>query len=140
MHLKELMTRDFKAVAKDATVREAAELMRDLDIGILPVLEENQLVGTVTDRDITIRATASGMAPSETPVSSIMSAGVVFGHEDDDEEVAARLMEQKQLRRLFVLNREDRCVGVVSLGDLAVRSHNPQLGAEVLHDVSQPAA
>jgi CBS domain-containing protein len=138
MQLREIMTTGFKMIGRTAAVQQAAEIMRDQDVGILPVLEENQIIGTVTDRDIAVRATAAGMAP-DTPVSSVMSTGLVFGHEEDDAEAAVKAMEEMQVRRLLVMDESERCVGIVSLGDIAVRAGDRQLGAEVLQEVSEPA-
>jgi CBS domain-containing protein len=140
MKLKEIMTRDFETVDEGASIQRAAETMRDLDVGILPVLRDGQLIGTVTDRDITVRGTANGASPDVTTVASVMSSGVIFGYEEDEAEQAAATMEAKQVRRLLVLDDEDRCVGIVSLGDLAVRTHDRMLGGEILEEVSQPAA
>lgn len=138
MQLRDVMTKGYQAVDHDESIRRAAQMMRELDVGILPVQKEDRLVGTVTDRDITVRATASGVSPDETPVGDIMSEGVLFGYEDEDVQRAASIMEEQQVRRLFVLDRSDRCVGVVSLGDLAVRATDPSLGGEVLEEVSKP--
>lgn len=137
MQLRDIMTKGFQMIDHSESVRRAAELMRDLDVGMLPVLEENQLVGTITDRDIAVRATAMGASPDETQVANIMSRGVIFGYEDDDAESSAATMEEKQVRRLLVLDHGDKCVGVVSIGDLAVRGSNQSLSAEVLQRVSQ---
>ncbi len=138
MQLRDIMTTNFRTIEHNGSVRHAAELMRDDDVGILPVLDENQIVGTVTDRDITVRATAAGKDPANTQVNEIMSKGVVFGYEDDDVPSAAHTMEEKQVRRLFVLDHSEKCVGVVSIGDLAVRAADESLSGEVLEKVSQP--
>jgi CBS domain-containing protein len=140
MQLREIRTKGFQMIDHGESVHRAAELMRDLDVGILPVLEENQLVGTITDRDITVRATAAGASPDDTLVADVMSRGVLFGYEDEDARSAAATMEEKQVRRLLVLDHTDRCVGIVSIGDLAVRGHDQSLSGEVLEKVSQPAA
>lgn len=140
MQLRDIMTKGFQMIDHSESVRRAAELMRDLDVGMLPVLEENQLVGTITDRDITVRATATGASPDEIPVGNIMSRGVIFGYEDDDAQSAAATMEEKQVRRLLVLDHGDKCVGVVSIGDLALRGSDQALSGEVLQGVSQPGA
>lgn len=139
MQLRDIMTKGFQMIDHSESVRRAAELMRDLDVGMLPVLEENQLVGTITDRDITVRATATGASPGEIPVANVMSRGVIFGYEDDDAESAAATMEEKQVRRLLVLDHGDKCVGVVSIGDLAIRGSDQTLSGEVLQRVSQPS-
>lgn len=138
MQLRDIMTQGFQMIQQGESVRHAAELMRDLDVGILPVLEENQLVGTVTDRDIAVRSTAAGTSPDDTPVADVMSKGVLYAYEEEDAEQAAATMEEKQVRRLFVLDRNDKCVGVVSLGDLALRGGDWNLSGEVLQEVSKP--
>lgn len=140
MQLRDIMTTTFQTIGQGESVRRAAELMRDMDVGILPVVEENQLVGTVTDRDIAIRGIASGAAPGDMPVRDIMSRGVLCAYDDDAVESAAVKMEENQVRRLFVVDHDERCVGVVSLGDLAVRTQDASLSGEVLEEVSQPDA
>ncbi len=138
MQVHEIMTKGGRVIEHRDSVRHAAELMRDLDIGILPVLEENQLIGTITDRDITVRAVASGAALEETPVSSIMSRGLLTVYEDDDVETAAATMEQKQVRRLLIMDRNERSVGILTLGDLAKRGVDPALAGEVMEETSRP--
>lgn len=138
MQLSDVMTRKFEYIGQGESVRQAARTMRDHDIGLLPVLEENQVVGTLTDRDIVTRGLAEDLDP-ETPVSRIMTTGALFRYEDDDMEEAAKLMEQEQVRRLMVLDHDERCVGVVSLGDIAARTGETRLGGEVLEEVSQPS-
>ena len=139
MQLREVMTRHIEEIRPDANLKEAAEKMRSMDIGALPVCENDRLVGMLTDRDIAIRAVAEGRDPMRTCVRDAMSAGTVFCYEDDDVSEAARIMEQKQIRRLPVFNRQGRAVGIVSLGDLATRIGNDHLSGDVLEQVSQPA-
>ena len=138
MQHRDVMTKGFQSIGHQESIRRAAQVMRELDVGILPIQKDDRLVGTVTDRDITIRATAAGKAPDDTPVAEVMSEGVLFGYEDEDAQAAASLMEEQQVRRLFVLDRSDRCIGVVSLGDLAVRGQDQSLSGEVLEEVSKP--
>jgi CBS domain-containing protein len=138
MQLKDAMTRDVEVIRPDATLMEAAQKMKRLNVGPLPVCDGEQLVGIITDRDITVRATAAGQSPGETRVRDVMTRDVVFGFEDQDLGDAARLMEQRQIRRLVVLNQDKKLVGIVSLGDLAVDA-NQQLAGEVLERVSEPA-
>lgn len=137
MQLQDVMTPQLETIAQNASMIQAARMMRDHDIGMLPVIEENQIVGVLTDRDIVARGLADGIDP-ETPVSRIMTSGVEVRHTDDDVEEAAQLMEQKQIRRLVVVDRNERSVGVVSLGDLATRSDQTELSGEILEEVSQP--
>lgn len=138
MQIAEIMTRDPVVASPDATLREAAQMMRELDSGVLPVGEGDRLLGILTDRDITIRATAEGKDPNATPVREVMSTEVVSCFEDEDEQEAAARMEQHQLRRLVVIDRDERLVGIVSLGDLAVYTSDDRLAGEVTEAVSEP--
>jgi len=138
MHLKEIMTPHVEVIAPEASIYEAAQQMRHLDIGPLPVCEGERLVGMLTDRDITVRAVAEGRDPVTTLVREVMTPDLVYGFEDQDLEDAARLMEQYQIRRLPVLNRAKQLVGIVALGDLAVHPGQQPLAGEVLEQVSEP--
>ena len=138
MLLKDVMTRDPRNIRPDATLMEAADAMKTLDVGALPVCQNDKLIGMITDRDITIRAVAGGCDPKGTPVWQAMSDKLVYCYEDETVESAAKLMEEKQIRRLPVFDRSHRMVGIVSLGDLAVRNHDDQLSGEVLERVSEP--
>ena len=138
MQLKEIMTPGVEVIAPEATIQEAAEKMRHLDIGPLPVCDGDRLVGLLTDRDITVRAVAEGRNPATTQVREVMTPEVVYGYEEQDSQDAARLMEQYQIRRLPVLNHAKRLVGMVSLGDLAVHAGGQSLAGEVLEQVSAP--
>jgi CBS domain-containing protein len=120
MKVKEVMTRDVEIIQPNDTLRVAAQKMRDRDIGFLPVYEGDELIGVVTDRDIVIRATASGTNPEAILGRDIVTSPLVYCFEDQDVEAAARLMRENQIRRLVVLDRgNNRPVGVISLGDLA---------------------
>jgi len=127
-----------QCVGPEAGLVEAARKMRSLDVGMLPVCENDRLIGSVTDRDITVRAIAEGFDPRATKVRAVMTPGIVYCFEDQDAKEAAQLMEEKQIRRLPVLNREKRLVGIISLGDLAVRTGREKLAGEVLERVSEP--
>jgi CBS domain-containing protein len=137
--VSEVMTRAVDVISPEATLDEAAERMRRLDVGPLPVAEGDRLLGMITDRDITVRATADSRDPTTTRVSEIMTPEVVFTYEDEDVKEAAKLMQDHQLRRLVVLNRDKKLVGIVSLGDLAVETKDDKLKGQVLEDVSKPA-
>lgn len=138
MQLKEVMTPGVEVISPEASIREAAEKMRHMDIGPLPVCDGDRLVGMLTDRDITVRAVADGRDPVTTLVREVMTSDIVYGFDDQDLQDATRLMEQYQIRRLPVLNRDKRLVGIVSLGDLAVHPGNQPLASEVLEQVSEP--
>jgi CBS domain-containing protein len=139
MQLKELMTHGVEVIHPDATLQEAARQMRGLDIGPLPVCDGERLVGMLTDRDITVRATAEGRDPKTTKVRDVMTCEVIYAFEDQGVTEAARLMEEHQIRRLVVLNRDNRLAGIVALGDLAVHTGNERLAGEVVERVSEPS-
>jgi len=140
MQLKDIMTPGVEVISPQATLQEAAQKMEQFDIGPLPICDGERLVGMLTDRDITVRAVAKGWDPRTTSVREAMSPELVYGLEEQDIQDAARLMEQYQIRRLPVVNREKRLVGIVSLGDLAIEGANQALAGEVLEQVSEPAA
>jgi CBS domain-containing protein len=133
------MTRNVETVRPDASLEEAARKMDDLNVGPLPVCDGDRLVGLVTDRDITVRATAAGKDPRSTPIREAMSQDLVYCYEDQDVQDAARLMQDKQIRRVPVLNRQERMVGIVSLGDIAAEGRDDRLSGEVLERVSEPS-
>lgn len=137
MQVKDLMTANVHVVAPDANLREAAALMRDLDIGALPVCENDRVIGFVTDRDITIRGTASGKAPDECQVRQVMSQGVVYCSDQATLDEAERLMKDRQVRRLAVLDQNQRLCGILSLGDLALELDSDEAG-DVLERISEP--
>jgi CBS domain-containing protein len=139
MQVKDVMTRGVECVSPDATLQEAARKMRDLDVGPLPVCDNDRLAGMLTDRDIVVRAVAEGRDPRSAKVREAMTEGIDYCFEDDDLEQAARLMRQRQVRRLVVLNRDKRLVGIVSLGDLAVETGGDEVAGKTLERVSQPA-
>ena len=136
--VSEVMSTDVQTISPDDTIEEAAQEMRDGDFGLVPVVEDEELVGVVTDRDIAIRAVAEGKDPS-TPVSEVMSEGVVWVNEDDSVEDAARIMSEHQIRRLPVVDSEQHLVGIVSLGDFAVDSSEIEPVVEALSDISRPS-
>jgi CBS domain-containing protein len=139
MLLRDMMTANIEEIPADATLTQAAEKMKLLDIGALPVRDNNRLVGIITDRDIAVRAVAEGRDPKKMPVRDAMSGDIIFCYEDQSVESAAKLMEEKQIRRLPVLDRSERAIGMVSLGDLAVRNRDDRLSGEVLGRVSKPS-
>ncbi|SDA19900.1 CBS domain-containing protein [Nitrosospira sp. Nsp18] len=135
--VSEVMTADVHTISPDATIEEAAQEMRDGDFGVMPVGEDDQLLGVITDRDITIRAVAEGKDPS-TPVRDIMSEGVIWAHEDDSVEEAAQLMSDHQIRRLPIVDADQRLVGIVALGDFAVEGSDIGSVADTLSEISSP--
>jgi CBS domain-containing protein len=121
MKLKDIMSTEVEVVRPDASIQEAAEKMRLLDVGALPVCDGLQLIGMITDRDITVRATAAGCDPKTTRVRDCLSPELVYAFEDLELEEALTLMQEKQIRRLPVLSREKQLVGIVALADLATK-------------------
>ena len=119
-------------------LKQAAATMKRFDVGMLPVCDGERLVGMLTDRDITVRATAEGLDPAKTPVDRVMTKDVVCCFDTQDVEVAVKLMEQKQIRRLPIVDRTKKLIGVISLGDVAVRSKNKKLAAGAIEQVSIP--
>lgn len=140
MRVQEIMTRDVECIEPNRTLQEAASRMKAIDVGPLPVCENDHLVGMVTDRDIVVRAVAQGHNPRMEKVCDVMTRDVACCTEDQDIEQAARLMNHKQIRRLAVLNRNQRLVGIVSLADLdlATCSGSTQLTGQTLEGISQP--
>jgi CBS domain-containing protein len=139
MKLKDVMTAQVEVVHPDAMLQEAAKKMKALNVGSLPVCDGQRLVGTLTDRDITIRAVAEGRNPTTTPVRESMTPQVIYCFDDQNVKEAAKLMQDKQIRRLPILNREKQLVGIVSLGDLAVDTGNEKMAGETLTEISQPS-
>jgi CBS domain-containing protein len=140
MELRDIMTRNVEVVSDDATLKEAATKMKTLDVGLIPVCDGNRLKGILTDRDITIRATADGRDPNKTKVADIMSTDIAYCLEDQEVADAVSLMEARQIRRLPVLNRDKCLIGIVSLGDIAVHAGDTDMAGETLQEISQPAA
>jgi CBS domain-containing protein len=137
--LKDVMTPGVEVIHPNATVAEAAGRMKALNVGAIPVCDGDRLVGMLTDRDIVVRMVAEQRDLKGTTVRDAMTPHVTYCFEDEDVQKAGRLMSEKQIRRLVVLNRGKRLVGIVSLGDLAVEADNTRSSGEVLERVSEPA-
>src|SRR3712207_742027 len=140
MKLREIMTPNVQVVSPEATLEEAASLMRELDVGPLPVCDGRRVHGMITDRDVTVRATAEGRDPTTTRVRDVMTPEVIFAYDDQDVREAARLMQEKQIRRLLVLDRNKDLVGIVSLGDLAIETGDDKLSGQTLESISEPSS
>ncbi|HEY5582222.1 MAG TPA: CBS domain-containing protein [Rhodoferax sp.] len=135
--LKDLMSPDVQVISPDATIREAAEHMREGDFGMMPVGEDDRMIGTISDRDIAIRAVAEGK-DAGTKVRDVMSEGIAWAYGDDSVEQAAMIMSDRQVRRLPVVDRDKRLVGIVALGDFAVESSEIRPAAQALSEISRP--
>lgn len=140
MTIAEVMTRNVATVSPEDSVRRAAQIMDDMNVGALPVCDGNKLVGIVTDRDITVRATSAGLNPEQTPVSDVMSGDVRWCFEDQGVEEVLAEMGDVQIRRLPVLERNSRTlIGIVSLGDLSTHhAIGLQRALEKISTPSQP--
>jgi len=140
MQVKEIMTCNAETIDSNCNLIEVAQKMRTLEIGALPVWEGDEPIGIITDRDIAIRAVAERKNPAETSVMEIMTSEVFYCLEDDNIGGAARIMEEKSIHRLLVLDNDYEPVGFVSLSDFAVKSHDEHLTFEVLERISEPAS
>lgn len=136
MKVSECMTRDVRMAGQNETLQQAARLMAELDAGVLPVNDGDRLVGMITDRDICVRAIAQGKGP-ETPISEVMSKEVRYCYDDEESDAVLRNMGDIQVRRLPVLNRDKRLVGIVSLADLASIGQTARAG-EALGGIVRP--
>lgn len=137
MQVSDVMTREVECTRPDATLREVAGRMSDLEVGPMPVCDNDRLVGMITDRDITVRAIAEGSDPDKTHVRDVMTQGMFYCFDDQEVAEAAQKMKDKQVRRLAVLDRNKRLVGIVSLGDLAIGAHDDEMVGETLEAVSE---
>ncbi len=138
MQIRDIMTRDIEAISAEATIKDAAQKMKVFDIGILPVVDDDQLVGMVTDRDIVVRVVAEGHDPNSARIRDAMTPNVIYCFEDQEVQDAVRIMEDNQVRRLMVLNRNKQPVGILSTGDISVLSDDERLSGELLKQVSEP--
>src|SRR3954463_14470446 len=115
MIVKDMMTHNVEVVSPGDTLEQAAGKMEELNVGPIPVCEGHRVVGLITDRDITVRATAAGCEPKTTLVGDAMSQDIISCYEDQDVQDAAKLMQEKQIRRLLIMSRANELVGIVSL-------------------------
>jgi len=136
MKVCDAMSRDVQIASPKQSIREAARIMAKIDAGALPVGENDRLIGVITDRDIAVRAVAEGKAPT-TKIRDVMSDEVLYCFEDQDLEEIAQNMAEMKIRRLPVVNRDKRLVGIISLGDLA-RSEDPDTTGHAVSEISEP--
>ena len=137
MKVRELMTSDVDMCTMDTSIQEVAAHMLKLDVGSIPITDNGKLAGIITDRDIVTRGVAAQLS-LDTPVSKILSTQLITGSPDMDIEEAAELMATNQIRRLPIVESE-RLVGIVSLGDIAVKDPTDHLAGEAIEDISKPA-
>jgi CBS domain-containing protein len=136
MRVSEAMTRNVRLCTPGQTIREVASMMAEIDAGSMPVGENDRLIGMVTDRDIAIRAVAAGKSP-ETPVREVMSEHIHYCFDDEEIDDVAQNMGDIKVRRLPVVNRDKRLVGILSLGDVA-RTEGGETVGDAVVGVSQP--
>jgi CBS domain-containing protein len=139
MQVREVMSKNVKLVSPNDTIEKAASLMEQIKCGALPVEENEKIIGVITDRDITLRAVAKGKAPSKCTVREVMSPGIKYIFDDETTEAAAQNMSKLQVRRLPVMNRQKRLVGIVALGDLAIKLDGPA-STNALKGISKSSA
>jgi len=137
MKVQDVMTQDVTMATPQTTLKQAACMMRDMDIGALPVGEQDRLVGMITDRDIAVRAVAAGKGPN-TAVSEVMTPDIKYCYCDQELDEVTDNMADIQLRRLAVLDRDKRLVGILALGDIAISSDN-DCAVDALAGISRPA-
>ena len=137
MQLKEIMTTDVVLIAPTDNITKAAQMMRDQDIGMIPVGENDRLIGSITDRDIVIKSTVEGKSPALTTVRDVMSGTIIYGYEDDSVDDGAETMRRHKVRRLPVINRDKRLVGIISIGDIAKAGQGVEKGGETLAAIAE---
>lgn len=135
--VKDIMSTEVASVNSDDSIERAAQLMKQYDVGSIPVCSQEKIVGIVTDRDIALRATARGQKSQQQTVRDIMSSNPVVGSPDMDVHDAARIMSEKQIRRLPIVDQND-LVGIVALGDISVEPDLQDNAEEALKNISQP--
>jgi len=137
MKVSDVMTREVQTISPDQTAKEAANFMLSTDSGSIPVTDGERLVGMITDRDIAVRGVAKGNGP-DTPVSELMTKDCITAREDDDVSTIASKMSEAQVRRLPVIDGDEKLCGIVSLGDLS-RDGDGQSASQALAGISQPS-
>jgi CBS domain-containing protein len=138
MKLNEVMTKDVEVIHPEDTLQTAAKKMRDRNIGFLPVCDDDRLIGVLSDRDLIVRALADGVNSNAIVGRDLVTSPAIYCFDDQSLDEAAKLMHDNQIRRLVILNRDDkRMVGVISLGDLAINVDDKTSG-DVLQSISEP--
>lgn len=141
MKCKDIMTKSVKMCGATCSAKEAAQIMKKVNSGAVPIVDaHDKVLGIITDRDITIHTVAEGKDPSKVKIMDFMSKHVVTMHEDDNIDDAIRKMKENRIRRLPIVDDEDRLVGIISLGDIAVLSHEEHETFEAFEHISEPIA
>ena len=141
MQISEVMTRDVETIAPDSSLQKAAEAMEAIGVGSLPVCQGELLVGAITDRDIVVRGVAAGLSPVDTLVSQCMTSDIAYAFEDEEADEVLERMKTLQVRRLAVLDRSKKLVGIVALGDIATEPRAAALGSigAAVAEISEPS-
>ncbi len=139
MKVKDIMTEEFETIEPSESIVEAAKKMKSLNVGVLPVSQEDRIIGMITDRDIVVRVLAEEEDAESVTVEDAMSPEIVSCSAEDEIEHAADLMKEKQIRRLVVFDIFNKPVGVLTLGDIAAKTHASQLSGQILEAVSVAA-
>jgi len=137
MKVREIMTSNVECLAPEASLKEIAQEMKSLDVGFIPICENDRLMGTVTDRDIVIRAIAEGMEVETCKARDIMSREIVYAFDEDDLKTVAEKMREKEVRRILILDNAKRLVGVVSIGDIS--KVEEKVSGKTLRDITEAA-
>ncbi len=137
MQVSEIMTRSVATIDADASLEQAAEEMSEMNIGMLPTIEQGRISGVVTDRDIIVRGIAKHRDPARTRVREVMSPNPVTVHDRDSLQQAAQVLSQQKIGRVLVVDDNNRAVGIVSMGDLALKSQDPGMTGDMLRGVSE---
>jgi CBS domain-containing protein len=141
MNVKEIMHANPTFISPNTTIQKAANIMKNIDSGFLPICNGEKLIGTITDRDIVVRFVAEAKDPTtSTSVEDIMSQKIIYCYEDDDIEMAAQKMEQEHIRRLVVLNNNKKLVGIISVGDISAKLPDSKLSGEIMNKVNEQLA
>ncbi|HYR82553.1 MAG TPA: CBS domain-containing protein [Terriglobia bacterium] len=137
MKVSEIMSTSVECVSPDTGIKDIALKMKSLDVGFIPICENDRLVGTVTDRDIVLRGVAAGRDLNTTKARELMTKDIVWCFEDEDVKAVAKKMREKEVRRMLILNRDKRLVGVVSIGD--VSQVEEKVSGQTLHEITEVA-
>ncbi len=138
-NIKDIMTGTLEVILPDHMLNEVSQKMKDEDVGALPIVEDSNVVGIVTDRDIVVRGIAEGKDPNTTKVIDVMTSNVISIYDDQDVSDAVKMMKENQVRRLLVLDRNDKPTGFISQADIALKCKDKELAGEVLQEVSKPS-
>jgi CBS domain-containing protein len=137
MKVKDVMNREVALIHTNASVQEAAEVMKERDVGTLPVVLDGEAVGLITDRDITVRVVAKGLDPQKATVIEAITEGVITCKENDDLEKAVKKMADKKIRRMVVTDDTDKLTGILSFDDVAGRAGSEQLKNDILRGIAR---